>query len=39
MFEHFKNYQWVLPTMKYESSNLPDLVDQVVGKCEKYLAL
>ena len=37
MFEHFKSYQWVLPTINYVSSNLPDLVDQVVGKCEEYL--
>ncbi|EJG1687814.1 pentapeptide repeat-containing protein [Vibrio alginolyticus] len=37
MFEHFKNYPWVLPIKTYVSSDLSSLVEQVVLSCEEHL--
>ena len=37
MFEHFKKFQSVLPTVIYESENLSSLVETIVSNCEEHL--
>jgi len=37
MFEHFKNYPWVMELQAYQESNLQAFVQSVVQSCESYL--
>ena len=38
MFDHFKNYPWVLEMMSYSPEQIPSLVNKIVKNCEQYLA-
>jgi len=37
MFEHFKNYPWVMELRNYEAGNLQALIQNAVESCEGYL--
>ncbi len=38
MFEHFKQYPWVLKKLEYTDDQVPNLVHDIVNNCEKYLS-
>lgn len=37
MFEHFKQYPWVLEEIKYSENDIRSLVEKVTGNCENHI--